>query len=277
MTVTLLHNGEPCTESAVSSRALQYGDGVFRTVLYQHGELIDWSLHLRKLAEDCQALGIDPPDTAATTADALKLTAGRDIAVVKLIVGRQSAGRGYRPASPQGERWVMALDAPSSDLSAYRNGIVALLSTVQISEQPLLAGVKHLNRLDQVLASRNWPEDVQEALMCDAAGHLISGTRSNLFIVRAGTLLTPKLDRCGIAGIMRLKVLECSRRMNLKHHQIDLLPQDLAQAEEVFLTNSLIGIWPLRQLGAQVWTAPGRVTRQLMAAIDHPHASRLGS
>lgn len=277
MTAALLHNGSPCTESAVSSRALQYGDGVFRTALYHQGELIDWSLHLQKLAEDCQALQITPPDDGALTAEAHEVAQGRGTATIKLIVARQYAGRGYRPSGSQSERWVMALEASAADVPAYRRGIVTTLSPVTISEQPMLAGVKHLNRLDQVLASCDWPADVQEALMRDSAGRLICGTRSNLFVVRNGELLTPKLDRCGIAGIMRLKVLECSRRMNLKHHQIDLLPQDLAQAEEVFLTNSLIGIWPLRQLGAQVWTAPGQVTRQLMAAIDHPHASRLGS
>jgi 4-amino-4-deoxychorismate lyase len=145
-----------------------------------------------------------------------------------------------------------------------------MFSGVRLSAQPLLAGVKHLNRLDQVLASRDWPQGVREALMCDAQGHVVCGSRSNLFIIRDGRLLTPRLDRCGVAGIMRGKIIDCARRMHLHVEQTELRPDDCLVADEAFVCNALIGIWPLHALGERRWSEPGAQTRRLMQAIAHP-------
>ncbi|MGB1561376.1 MAG: aminodeoxychorismate lyase [Sinimarinibacterium flocculans] len=270
MSVEALHEGRICDAGAAQSRALHYGDGVFRTLLWRDGAAIDWALHHDKLVRDCAALSLDPPDGQVLADDLALLMRGRSQAVAKIIVARRAGGRGYQTRERAGERWVLAYPAPPPRAADYREGIVAALSTVGLSEQPLLAGIKHLNRLDQVLASRDWAADVDEVLMCRGDGAVVCGSRSNLFAVRDGGLITPMLDRCGVAGIMRHRILDCAARMNLPAREAVLHPADLLAADEAFVCNAVIGIWPLRRLAARTWRAPGPVTRALMRESGHP-------
>lgn len=273
MSLGLLHDGRACADAAASSRALHYGDGVFRTLLWHRQRAVDWDLHMNKLAADCRALALDLPDAASLADEVAQAAGAAREAVVKIIVARRSAGRGYRPAGTAAERWVIAGAAPAPDAQAYRRGIVLDLSDVVAAEQPLLAGLKHLNRLEQVLASRNWPDGIDERLLCDAAGRLVGGTRSNLFCVVDGRVCTPRLDRCGVAGIMRRKILDCCATMGLRADEVDLPVADLTHADEVFVCNALIGIWPVRAYAQRTWAAPGAVTRRLMQALQHPWVS----
>lgn len=270
MSLVVLHDGQPCTTQTAHSRALHYGDGVFRTMLCHEGQLVDWRLHWDKLSNDCAALRLDLPTEGNMLDDLHRLTAGHRAAALKIIVARRAGPRGYRPSGRTAERWMYAYPAPAAQPADYRRGIVVTVSDVTLSEQPLLAGVKHLNRLDQVLASDGWPDNVAEALMRRADGALVCGTRSNLFVVRDGVLLTPSLDRCGVAGIMRRKILDCAQSMNVSTQETDIHLPELLSADEAFVCNALIGIWPLRRLQARHWTAPGVVTRLLMQASAHP-------
>jgi 4-amino-4-deoxychorismate lyase len=142
-----------------------------------------------------------------------------------------------------------------------------------MAHNPLLAGIKHLNRLEQVLARAEWRDDFAEGLMCGAEGEIIEGTMSNVFLVRHGALVTPDLALCGVEGVMRSLVLDAARRLGHAVQVRRVTQDDLAQAEEVFLTNSLIGIWPVRSLdrqseerGAVMYTV-GNITRELQTAI----------
>lgn len=267
---SIVHDGGYADATAAQSRALHYGDGVFRTLLWREGAAVDWARHRDKLFADCAVLRIDPPAESDLLADLQLLMHDRADAVVKIIVARRAGARGYRPDARAGERWVLAYAPPQSRSADYRDGITVSISDVALSEQPLLAGVKHLNRLDQVLASRDWADGVAERLMCRGNGELVCGTRSNLFAVRGGTLLTPPLDRCGVAGIMRHKILDCAARMNLPAREAALHPADLLAADEAFVSNAVIGIWPLRRLQRHEWIAPGAVTAALMRASAHP-------
>jgi 4-amino-4-deoxychorismate lyase len=271
MSVSVLHDGVPSAAPEAQSRALHYGDGVFRTLLCHDTQLVDWPLHRQKLVDDCATLRLDPPDEPELLADLHRLAAAHRSAVLKIIVARRAGARGYRPSGRAAERWVSAHPLPPLPAQAYCNGIAAAISDVCLSEQPLLAGVKHLNRLDQVLASDGWPDDVAESLMCRVDGALVCGTRSNLFVVRDGVLLTPQLVRCGVAGIMRRKILECAQGMTVAQRQTDIHVPDLLAADEAFICNAVIGIWPLRRVLSRQWPAPGPLTRRLMAAIAHPH------
>lgn len=266
----LLHDGRPCAESAASSRALHYGDGVFRTLLWHDGQAVDWPMQFDKLKSDCAALDLAAPEADTLVAELAQAVGAMPSAAVKIIVARRASGRGYAPAGSASERWVQAYPLQRVDQSDYDRGITAIFSSVRLSAQPLLAGVKHLNRLDQVLASRDWPPGVHEALMCDAQGHVICGSRSNLFVVRDGALLTPRLDRCGVAGIMRAKVIDSARTMHLRIEYAELSADECLAADEAFVCNTLIGIWPLRALGKRTWPEPGTLTRKLMLAIAHP-------
>ncbi len=269
--VVALVNGAPPKASVLLSRALHYGDGVFRTLLRIEGRWLDFDRHYVKLVQDCRVLGLDPPHVGQLEAELESLGGGRSQPVVgKIILARSGAGRGYAPTSRQCERILLRYAAPRYPASCWSEGVAAISSPVTLGVQPLLAGVKHLNRLENMLAARAWPQGVQEALMCSAAGHLVCGTRSNLFWMQDGRLLTPKLDRCGVAGMMRSKVLDAARALGLVTEMVEAPPSVLPQATEAFLSNSLIGVWPLRRLDAHDFGPPGLITQRLQGALAQP-------
>lgn len=265
-----LRNGSAIADAGIAaSRALHYGDGVFRTVLYWRGEPLDWQSHCDKLVADCAALALDAPDSQRLREEVAAAAAGAESAVIKIIVAREAGGRGYRGASRLAERWVIAYPPPVAGAEA-REGIRVDLADVRLAAQPLLAGVKHLNRLEQVLASRDWPDGIDERLLRDEQGQLICGTRSNLFCVVGDRLLTPALDRCGVAGIMRGRLIGLARAQGIDVLIAALTSEALARADEAFVCNAVIGLWPIRELGARRWSAPGPITTALMRALAHP-------
>lgn len=265
-----LRNGVAVADAGIAgSRALHYGDGVFRTLLHWRGAPLDWQRQMDKLAADCSALALDVPDAALLRQEVDAAAVGAEAAVVKIIVAREAGGRGYRSTSSVAERWVIAYPPPPAGAQA-RDGIRVDVADLQLSAQPKLAGVKHLNRLEQVLASRDWPQDIDERLLCDERGQLVCGTRSNLFCVSGGRLLTPALDRCGVTGIMRGKLIELARTLGIEVVVAALEPSALRDADEVFVCNAVIGLWPVRELDAKRWPIPGPLTRRLMQALAHP-------
>ncbi|HEY1076334.1 MAG TPA: aminodeoxychorismate lyase [Fontimonas sp.] len=270
MSPRTLRDGVAVDAGLAGSRALHYGDGVFRTVLHAGGRLVDWDRHMVKLAADCAALQLAMPNEAQLLDEARQIVAGSPDAIVKIIVSRAAAARGYRPPGTASERWLIASAAPDLNRAAQRDGICIDWSSVTLAAQPLLAGVKHLNRLEQVLASRDWPAGIDERLLCDASGQVICGTRSNLFCLTDGRLLTPALNQCGIAGIMRGKLIELAQTLGLDVGIQPLTPAALHAADEVFVCNAVIGIWPVRALGTRQWAAPGVQTARLMQALAHP-------
>jgi 4-amino-4-deoxychorismate lyase len=265
-----LFNGEAAAGALVQARGLHYGDGVFRTVLCWQGELLDWPRHVAKLAEDAGHLGLEPPDGAVLLQDAHRLCAAQPDAVIKILWMRQARARGDRPGTAAADRLLCRYPVPPHRPEHWTQGIRVARSTLQLAAQPLLAGVKHMNRLEQILASRDWPEGAEELLLGDASGQLICGTRSNLFLVRAGRLATPALRRCGVAGIMRQKILEAAAELGIATEVVDLGWSELETADEAFVCNALIGLWPLRCMGTREWPAPGRLTLALARRLAHP-------
>ncbi len=276
MSLRTLRDGVAVDADIAGSRALHYGDGVFRTVLYAQGQLVDWGRHLAKLAADCAALQLAMPEAARLLAEAQQAVAGAQDAIVKIIVARAAGGRGYRSIGDASERWVIASAAPAANPAALRDGIRVDISRIMLAAQPLLAGIKHLNRLEQVLASRDWPDGIDERLLCNAQGQLISGTRSNLFCVSGDRLQTPALNQCGIAGIMRSKLIELAPTLGLQVSIQPLTPDDLQAADEVFICNAVIGLWPVHALDTRRWPAPGMHTRRLTQALAHPATTNKG-
>jgi 4-amino-4-deoxychorismate lyase len=167
--------------------------------------------------------------------------------VLKVIVTRGSGGRGYRMPEKTAPRRILQLHPwPEFPPAAAEAGVTARLCSMRLCHNPLLAGIKHLNRLEQVLARREWDDpQTGEGLLLDADGCLVEGTMSNLFLVRQRVLLTPDLRGCGVAGIMRSIILDLAERMSLPVKISTLDMADLHTADEVFLCNSLIGIWPV--------------------------------
>jgi 4-amino-4-deoxychorismate lyase len=235
---------------SIRDRGLLYGDGVFRTFPAYDGKVPHWSLHYQKLQQDCTALGIICPEYAQLTRELMLRLAAYSDAVFKIVVTRGIGQRGYAPAANAEPTHFW----DNSPLPIYPDeystrGVKACFCQLRLSEQPRLAGIKHLNRLENVLAAAEI-HDAAEGLMCDAQGRVIEGTRSNIFLVKNGQLITPDLSRCGVAGLQRQRII--AQMLVLIQ---DVSVADLMSADEVFFVNSVMGVWSVRSLGAQCWTA----------------------
>ncbi len=211
MSVALLINGLQPTDRThalgVDDRGLQYGDGVFETALLIRGRIRFLEDHLLRLEAGCLRLGITCPERAALLKDLGVLTAGRGEGVLKIIVTRGGGGRGYRPPDKPAPTRILALYPLVGATALPGAGIAVRWCETRLGRNPGLAGIKHLNRLEQVLAQAEWRDPtIAEGLMLDTEGEVVAATSGNLFIVRDGMLSTPDLRYCGIRGVMRGRV-----------------------------------------------------------------------
>ncbi|HRH80385.1 MAG TPA: aminodeoxychorismate lyase [Thiobacillaceae bacterium] len=252
-----LINGEPASDLPAQDRGCMYGDGVFRTVRVVDGQPQWWRFQLAKLRRDADRLGIPSPGDEAWEDDLRKLVGAGGLAVLKLVLTRGSGQRGYLPPERvQTHRVAMLAPFPEQIERVAAGGAVLRICALRLGEQPRLAGIKHLNRLENVLARMEWDApDIHEGLLLDAAGRVVGGVSSNLFIFVGGELLTPRLDRCGVAGMARERVMGIAGRLGLTVRETDIRLDDVLDAREVMLTNSLIRIWPVGRLEDRVWTA----------------------
>jgi len=252
-----------------ADRGLHYGDGLFETVAVVSGRALVLDRHLARLEHGCGRLGIPFPGRETLTAEADALAAERARAVLKVIVTRGVGGRGYRPPEAPRSTRVLSLHPWPGDVDRRRDGGVAVrLCRTRLASNPALAGLKHLNRLEQVLARAEWSgTEPAEGLMLDGEGKLVEGISSNVFVVRAGRLLTPEVDRCGVAGVVRAIILErAPAQLGLAVEVRPLPLEALGDAEEVFLTNSVIGLWPVRAVERRRYRI-GAVARRLQAEL----------
>jgi 4-amino-4-deoxychorismate lyase len=265
----VLIDGKPRTQIDVRDRGLQYGDGLFETMAVLDGEVRRLDAHLARLQSGCERLGIVMPERTLLTAEIAAVTLNAQRAVLKLMVTRGFGGRGYRlPDQPAPTR-ILWLDAwPEYPAEWAHTGVNVRVCSTVLGVQPQLAGIKHLNRLEQILARREWQgsDDVAEGLMMDTRGAVICGTMTNVFVVHSGNLLTPRLDRCGVAGTVRAAILQAAAELGIPGKEVAIDFDALREADEVFLTNALIGVWPVRRLGDHSYRV-GPVTRQLQAVV----------
>jgi 4-amino-4-deoxychorismate lyase len=219
-----LVNGEAIDQVPVSDRGLQYGDGLFETIAVNDGHPVYWDAHLARLAEGCQRLGMHMPSPDLLEKEVLSVVPRHGRSVLKILVTRGTGGRGYQPPEPSApRRIVMSFDWPEYPDIYYTEGVQLRLCKTQLGCQPQLAGLKHLNRLENVLARQEWQDPaIAEGLMSDTEGRIIEGTMSNLFLVRDGALHTPILNHCGVRGIMRNRIIELAAEVGIAHRQCDI-------------------------------------------------------
>jgi 4-amino-4-deoxychorismate lyase len=252
-----------------ADRGLAYGDGLFETMRAERGTVKRFDLHYERLREGCERLAIPTPNRALIEGEIAAHLPAQSRAIVKLIVTRGAGTRGYRPPPhPQPTR-ILAI-SPWVDYPAkhYAQGVRVRTCELRLGENPHLAGIKHLCRLEQVLAQLELRDgEVEQGLLLDASGRVIGGTSSNIFIVRGGNLETPAITRCGIRGVMRRAVIAAAAELALRVTETDLALRDVESANEVFVTNALFGIWPVAQLGERRLDV-GPVTRRLMRHLE---------
>jgi 4-amino-4-deoxychorismate lyase len=231
----------------------------------RNGLPLNWTHHYRRLAADCETLALVLPDERDVLAEIAQVSPGE--ATVKVIVTRGAGGRGYTPLPLPPTRIVAAFAPPDFPESLARQGVHVRRCALVLSEQPRFAGAKTLNRLENVIARGEWSDaDIREGLLADAAGRVVEGTMSNVFVAKGGKVATPGLARCGVVGAQRERVRELLAAEGIECVERDIRFEELVEADEVFLTNSLIGAWPVARFGERRWT-PGPVTRRVQTLV----------
>jgi 4-amino-4-deoxychorismate lyase len=265
-------NGEPADCLTIADRGLHYGDGVFETIAIHHGQPLLLDAHLDRMRLGCEQLRFDAGlDLSDIHRQAAKSAKEVEKGVMKIIITRGVGARGYRSPAGKPPTCIIGLypwtEFPSS---SYVEGVDVCVCKSRLGHQPLLSGIKHLNRLEQVMARVEWKDEYDEGLMLDQEGSVVEGTMSNVFMVSAGTLVTPLVDRCGIRGVLRAQVLRLASELDMAVTECRVRMDDLFQAEEAFLTNSVIGIWPIKTLEQRRYSA-GPITKRLQDAIREAH------
>ncbi len=228
-------------------RGLQYGDGVFETMRVRRGAVRLLDYHLERLRDACRRLAIVAPHPQRLRNELVRVAARRPEAVLKLIVTRGVGARGYRPSGRERCTRVISLHPLLRQATGTADAPVRVrMCAMRLGVNETLAGLKTLNRLESVLARAEWNDArVWEGLMRDTEDNIVCGTMSNIFVRRGSSLLTPKLDRCGVAGVMRRWVLEQASALQLRAREERIRWEDLSTADEAFMTNAVAGIVPL--------------------------------
>ena len=263
----ILVDGQPASMIDVADRGLAYGDGLCETMRIERGTILRWRKHLERLVHGCQRLQISL-DTQLLQSEAEDFAMRHVSGVVKLIITRGSGARGYAFSRQHPSRRILQYSQlPVWPQRNFVQGVHLFVCQTRLALQPLLAGLKHLNRLEQVLARAEWQDEhYAEGLMLDADGNVTDGVFSNLFFVRDGVLYTPLLDRAGVAGVMRASIIELAPQLGMQVQQRRITLDELSGMDEAFCCNSLYGIWPVLSVGQINWSA-GPISFRLQQKI----------
>jgi 4-amino-4-deoxychorismate lyase len=255
-------------------RGFAYGDGVFRTLRVNRGRPVQWRRHYAKLAADCAALDIPCPAQASLEHDLGLAGVGETPEqTAKIVVTRGCAMRGYAYASDRAPTRVVFVTAGRPYPLEYgARGVRVRKCRLTLAAQPALAGIKHLNRLENVLARSEWRDAaIAEGLLCDAQEHVIGGTMTNVFIASGGELATPALTRCGVAGVTRARVIELAQEAGIRCAVRDVSWRELLEADEIVLTNALAGVWPVCEIDGALRNV-GAVSEAIRSWLEHDDA-----
>jgi len=261
-----LVNGEISTFVTVTNRGLNYADGLFETLVIRNGRPVRWQAHMDRLGAGCERLGMSMPPQAVLLREVQTVSTGMADAVVKIVLVRDGEERGYLPARDSSStRIVSAHLFPEGAAEFARKGVRTRICDLRYAIQPALGGIKHLNRLEQVLASAELRDmGAEEGILLDPEDHIISAVSANIFLVVEDRLLTPRLDRCGVRGVVRASILA---GFTARCEQRRLLVDMFQEADEVFICNSVRGIVPVTAIDDQEFEI-GLVTRELQTWLQ---------
>ncbi|MDH5232042.1 MAG: aminodeoxychorismate lyase [Gammaproteobacteria bacterium] len=251
----ILINGKENSDISVNDRGLQFGDGVFTTLTVKNQQAMLWPQHLQRLQHDCSVLAIALPQQNLLEQDISKIIQTNGDGIVKIIITRGPSERGYA-ASQAGptSRIIKWSPRPDWPTDYFEKGIECTWCQTLLCENPRLAGVKHLNRLQNVLARMELDGTSNaEGLILNTQGQIIEAISANVFFYKENTLYTPDLSLAGVNGLMRAQVLQYATDQAVS---VDIRPLHRAfveSAEAAFITNTVIGLWPLAKLGPHVY------------------------
>lgn len=266
----MLVNGVLSDSISAADRGLLYGDGVFRTLRVMAGRPQHWERHYRKLRQDCSVLNLSCPKSDLLLEELQRLSEQQPDGVAKIIITRGQSARGYAPPADAILTRILSL-SPTPEYPEHfsTHGVRLRVCELRLAHQPRLAGIKHLNRLENVLAaSESNDAEIAEGVLLDTSCNVIECIRNNLFLFDKGELFTADLSRCGVAGVQRDRVMEWAAGQNMPCHIKQFGLPELFAAEEVFLVNSVIGLWPVRELQDRIW-ARHPVAMQIQEWLNH--------
>lgn len=252
----------------VTDRGFALGDGLFETIAIRDGEPRLWQSHVERLSEGCRRLGIPVPSTEGLRQELDRARDGAVSGTARITITRGSGPRGYAPPPRPAPTRVVAF-FPSTDGSSSKSRFVLRWCQTRLALQPALAGIKHLNRLEQVLARAEWTDPtIDEGIMLATDGRVVECVMSNLFLVSDHTLVTPALDECGVSGVMRRHVLEAARRAGIDTEVRRVEPEEVKRACAVFVTNAVRGLVAVERIDELQYSADGPVVRDLMDCLE---------
>jgi 4-amino-4-deoxychorismate lyase len=264
-----LNSNQLNAEQLQYDRGLHYGDGLFETIAVKSGvaELLDE--HISRLEKSCERLNFSKIDFQKLKIEVEQQSKSFSKSVIKIIITRGSGGRGYSiPKEVKYTYLILHYPWPEYNPDKWIKGIAIMKCDLVLANQPVLAGMKHLNRLENVLARIELNNtEFEEGLLCDSNNNVIEATSSNIFIVYNNKIITPKLDKCGVSGIMRDKVIKYSAENGNPVNIQDIPYTLLFEADEIFLTNSIIGIWPVRKVNEKIYNL-FPATKKLMKLLN---------
>lgn len=235
-------------------RGFAYGDGIFRTFVMHDSQPEYWPLHYQKLVADCAAINIVCPSAELLMSDLQQLFLPDELAVAKIIITRGEGSRGYTPpAITAPTRVVVKSLMPEYPAERFSVGVHLTVCATRLAPQAKLAGIKHLNRLENVLARMEWGSDyiasgIADGIMLDMQGNVIECTAANIFARFGDTLITPSLNLCGVAGVTRQRIMSIAHALSLKVSEETFDLKKLLSADEAIICNSLYGAWQVHKV-----------------------------
>lgn len=250
-----LVNGEKTESISVADRGLQFGDGVFETIRMHLGKPVWWQQHIDRLLDGCNRLRFSElPDTEVLQQEANALAMDCDAGVLKIIITRGCSNSGYVAPTEIPCNRILSLTPGMRRKSKAGQGIILGICQQRLPAIDTLSSIKHLNRLEQVLARLQCRvEGWDEGIMIDDQENVIEGSMSNLFIWQGDQLITPSLEKTGLKGLCRESVLSLAKENRISVKQSNLKLSDLENCSSLFMTNSLIGIWPVINFNSKLF------------------------
>jgi 4-amino-4-deoxychorismate lyase len=248
--LTYLINGSFDAIISPFDRGFAYGDGVFRTLVMRNGVPESWPLHYQKLVADCAAINIVCPSPELLMSDMQQLFTPDEVAIAKIIITRGESNRGYTPpAITAPMRVVTKSSMQEYPEERFSEGVNLYVCETHLALQPKLAGIKHLNRLENVLARTEWnDQNIADGILLDTNDNVTECTSANIFARFGDTLITPNLTQCGVAGITRQRIIELAHTLSLKVSVETFDLEKLLLADEVIICNSIYHAWQVKSI-----------------------------